>query len=284
MEDNPGDAELVSLYLENDSESKIKVEKAQSLAEAVRAIRKRSYKAVILDLGLPDSQGLQSLKGIQSVSEDLPIVVLSGICDLRISSEAVRIGAQEVLNKDTVSSASLVKSVLHAIEHHSILAMGKSDAYVDVLTGLYNQCGLLTVAEAAMDLALVSDSDFAALHIQVGLSDPEEPLTDEHIIKASKLIESSYRANDVLAHVNRAEFVLAMSDANPFHLERIARRLLTQFAVYKQESEDQIPFTVHVGVAHTQNGQSVTLDRLLTEARDRCHRSATENPGKSCVG
>ena len=71
---------------------------------------------VLLDLGLPDSQGMETLTLAQEANRRLPIVVLTGLDDQRFAVEAVRAGAQDYLVKGRFDSNLLVRTIRYAVE------------------------------------------------------------------------------------------------------------------------------------------------------------------------
>ena len=119
VEDNPGDRDLIMAYLERSGKS-FHVETAGSLDEALRKPKGRNFNIVLLDLGLSDSIGLDTLTQFRSHAPDIPIIVLTGLDDERTGLEAIRIGAQDYLIKGQVSANLLLRSMRHAIERHTL--------------------------------------------------------------------------------------------------------------------------------------------------------------------
>ena len=101
-------------------------ENADSLKEGLRLADEQSFDAVLLDLGLPDSQGLQTFMKFSSQEPSLPVIILSGLDDESIAARAVQLGAQDYLVKGNyltqgdAGSKLLVRSIHYAIERHSI--------------------------------------------------------------------------------------------------------------------------------------------------------------------
>ncbi len=87
-----------------------------SLAEAVDQLNNEYYDLIIIDLGLPDSQGLDTLFKIKDVSPGIPIIILSGTDNREVILQAMRVGAQDYLIKGQVDIRDLERSVLYAIE------------------------------------------------------------------------------------------------------------------------------------------------------------------------
>jgi DNA-binding NtrC family response regulator len=116
IEDNPGDAFLVRDMLAEEKTIKIDLEHMTSLTAGIGRIRQGSINIVLLDLGLPESHGLDTLKSLLPEAGNLPVIVLTGLSDQDIGAQAVYNGAQDYLIKGDVSSGLLVRSILYAIE------------------------------------------------------------------------------------------------------------------------------------------------------------------------
>ncbi|HEY6495965.1 MAG TPA: SpoIIE family protein phosphatase [Trebonia sp.] len=113
VEDDDGDALLVEELLQ-ETGSGVVVRRARLLAEAGKLISGAA--CVLLDLGLPDSQGLAGLRLLLHEAPNLPIVVLTGMADEHLGEEAVRAGAQDYLVKGDVTGATLNRVIRYAVE------------------------------------------------------------------------------------------------------------------------------------------------------------------------
>ena len=87
-----------------------------SLAQALGAIQDTSPEMVILDLGLPDSQGLDGLARIRKLAPAAAVVITTGARDESLAIEALRNGAQDYLLKGSLEASALVRSVRYALE------------------------------------------------------------------------------------------------------------------------------------------------------------------------
>jgi PAS domain S-box-containing protein len=115
VEDNPADARLVAEYL-RDVGSPVALTHARHLAHAVEQLRRRGFHAILLDLSLPDCQGIDTFARAHAAAPDAPIVVLTGLDDEEMAVRAVREGAQDYLVKDRVDGHLLHHSIRYAIE------------------------------------------------------------------------------------------------------------------------------------------------------------------------
>jgi serine phosphatase RsbU (regulator of sigma subunit) len=113
IEDDDGDAVLVEELL-REAGSEIVVQRARTLADARKHIPDAA--CLLLDLGLPDSQGLAGLQQLLRQEPDTAIVVLTGVADEYLGEEAVRAGAQDYLVKGDVSGKMLHRVIRYAVE------------------------------------------------------------------------------------------------------------------------------------------------------------------------
>lgn len=124
VEDAPSDADLIKEGLEDAGIGHFDVVHVDTLAKAQKTLRSGDViDSVLLDLGLPDSQGLNTLRNILKCCGDVPVIVLTGLNDDNIGREAVQIGADDYLVKGTESSVRsnlITRSICFAIERHKL--------------------------------------------------------------------------------------------------------------------------------------------------------------------
>jgi two-component system sensor histidine kinase UhpB len=119
VEDSATDALLLEDELEDSSFGPFSLRRSTSLDEALNQLRARRFDVLLLDLGLPDSEGLETLERIQSHNHDkIPIVVLTGLDDQILGIRALREGAEDYLVKN--GSRDSMRAVRYAIERKRI--------------------------------------------------------------------------------------------------------------------------------------------------------------------
>ena len=116
VEDNLGDAELIALALAESSDTRFQLTRATNLAEGMEQARTGEFQLVLLDLGLPDSQGLDTFTDFRAGAPHMPFIVLTGLDDTGIGLRAVQAGAQDFLVKGNFSSQLLVRAIRYAME------------------------------------------------------------------------------------------------------------------------------------------------------------------------
>lgn len=116
VEDNLAEARLLQEVLKGTLRSRFNLAHVKRLQAAIAQLQTHSFDVVLLDLTLPDSQGLASLDALIHSAPSLPIVVLTNTNDDELAVEAVRHGAQDYLVKRQMNQEILVRSLRYAIE------------------------------------------------------------------------------------------------------------------------------------------------------------------------
>jgi two-component system sensor histidine kinase UhpB len=121
LEDNPGDQILLCETLIEINFKAKNFTIFKSLSEFHAAIKNDEPDILLMDLSLPDSSGLKTIKSIVESTVNFPIIVLSGLKDMDAALESVKIGAQDYLLKDELNNDVLNKMINYAIERFSNL-------------------------------------------------------------------------------------------------------------------------------------------------------------------
>jgi DNA-binding NarL/FixJ family response regulator len=122
VEDNLGDARLLYEGMEEALPGQFQVTHVRRLSEALEFLWEDICNVVLLDLGLPDSHGLDTLVLVRAQAPDVPIVVLTGFEDEELGDQTLKEGAQDYLVKGQVDSRQLARSMRHAIARKAAAA------------------------------------------------------------------------------------------------------------------------------------------------------------------
>jgi len=115
VEDNPGDAQLVSELLANESPERFDIIHVPAVAAALNALQAHAFDAIVLDLGLPDGSGVEVVKAMRKSAPDVPIVVLTGLDDEALALACLDAGAQDYLAKNEVKTQNLRRAIGYAV-------------------------------------------------------------------------------------------------------------------------------------------------------------------------
>lgn len=121
VEDNPADADLAQERLDM-SEFRFELLSVSTLAAAFEALRRNRFDAILLDLNLPDSIGIETLRRLLARGVHGAVIVLSGTPDEELRRLTLREGAQDFLEKNDLHTRTLVRSVLYSLERHRVQA------------------------------------------------------------------------------------------------------------------------------------------------------------------
>ncbi len=120
VEDDPATHRLVKRILNDKTEStKYNLEIAESLAIAEKSLQRNRFDNILLDLGLPDSSGIDTVRSIRKVNNGTPIIVLTAQTDKEISIQAIREGADYYLVKGSFLREMLTRSIRCSIERRA---------------------------------------------------------------------------------------------------------------------------------------------------------------------
>jgi len=142
IEDNPADAEIIREELSSTQGTGFDIETATNLADGLAYIEDHDVSGVLLDLSLPDSEGMETFKKTRAQAPELAIVVLTGNEDEELGLQAVREGAQDYIVKGSLNGVGLSRAVEFAIERKLMETrhrrVKKMEAVISMSMGMVN--------------------------------------------------------------------------------------------------------------------------------------------------
>lgn len=120
VEDSAGDARLLREMLADAEALGMEIAQAGSMAEAERTLAAGVFDVVLVDLGLPDARGLEALQRARRVAPHVPLVVLTGVDDPMLATEAIQAGAEDYLVKGQIEHRALQRALRNAVERRAL--------------------------------------------------------------------------------------------------------------------------------------------------------------------
>ncbi len=120
IEDNLGDVKVVEATLRRAMDGDYTLTHVGQISEAQEVFASKRPDVILLDLTLPDSSGLETIKRTQAFAKDVPIVVLTGVDEAELGAAAIRGGVQDYLSKALMSGELLSRSLRYAVERFRI--------------------------------------------------------------------------------------------------------------------------------------------------------------------
>ncbi|HNK96853.1 MAG TPA: response regulator [Chitinophagales bacterium] len=120
IEDNPADARLVEIYLNESAMIQPQISRVSELGKGMLMLEERDFDVVLLDLTLPDSSGFETVKTILREFPGQTVIVMTGLEDDTVAINSVKAGAQDFIVKGQFDSNLLGRTITYAIERHRL--------------------------------------------------------------------------------------------------------------------------------------------------------------------
>jgi diguanylate cyclase (GGDEF)-like protein len=295
VEDNPGDRRLVAEML-NDAGGGAVLTSAERLADAEEPITRGLADLVLLDLSLPDSEGLDGLRRLRTAAPEVPVVVLSGLNDEQVALEAMQAGAQDYLMKGEVDGPSLTRAMRFAVERQRAERQLARLALRDALTGLPNR----VLFADRLEHALARDARLAAVQSDhgggrlvlmfvdldgfKGVNDRlGHHAGDELLIEVGHRLQEQLRGADTVARLGGDEFtVLCEAVATDADAMALAARLGTAINRPYELGDATATVSAAIGVAVARPGEEDAA-ALLRRADAAMYDAKRDGQGRAAM-
>ena len=259
VEDNQQDAEFIAMMLHRSQEISIRVDRASTLAEAMASLGQERYDIVLLDLGLPDSVGTESVSRIRDLVPYVPVVVLTGDDRGDTAIAAIDSGAQDYLSKHHLVGQLLSRVVQHSIARNSRLIRAQSEALVDGLTGHANRRACDAEIQRRMAdyqrhqhpfcVAIFDIDHFKQVNDRWG-----HQAGDDVIRAVSNTLVQHSRESDLVARYGGEEFVITFPMTRLEGAEQVVKKCHAAISELKVGPQ-QIPVTASAGFAEIKESE-----------------------------
>jgi diguanylate cyclase (GGDEF)-like protein/PAS domain S-box-containing protein len=120
VEDNEGDARLLREMFKEHGPLSTELTHVGSMVEAEKHLAQSAVDFILLDLGLPDAQGLGAVRRARAMAPRVPLVVLTGLDDELLAGQALHEGAQDYLVKGQIETRGLFRALRYAVERKTM--------------------------------------------------------------------------------------------------------------------------------------------------------------------
>jgi diguanylate cyclase (GGDEF)-like protein len=292
VEDNPGDARLLREMLREDPSHNTVLTHVETMVDAEQHLAEHATDIILLDLGLPDAHELGAVRWARSTAPRVALVVLTGLDDESLATQALQEGAQDYLIKGQVEVRGLLRALRYAVERKSLgdaLVVEQERAFHtaqhDFLTGLPNRMLLNDRIRQAIALAPRHEKRVAVLFLDLDgfkhINDSLGHSVGDKLLQsiAHRLVEC-VRASDTVSRQGGDEFVVLLSEAEQWEdAALIADRMLAAVAQVHTIDQLDLHITTSIGVSvHPGDGEDA---ETLIKNADTAMYQAKENGRQS---
>ncbi len=271
IEDDHDYAYILRRMLAARGDDALPFEHVDRLAAGIARIDEGGVDAVLLDLDLPDSFGIDTFLKIHERAPEVPVVVLSGLDDATIAVNAVRQGAQDYLVKGDFEGQLLVRAIRYAIERNHLQQRLRGLSLEDDLTGLYNRRGFIALAEQQLKMArrkgirlLIAFADLDGLK---AINDAHgHTVGSQAIVEAANVLRETFRDSDILARFGGDEFVILLPETEKETFEAPAERLRLNLRAFNDQKAHPYRLSMSLGAAAYDPEEPSSLHRLIEQA------------------
>ncbi|MEM7356774.1 MAG: diguanylate cyclase [Acidobacteriota bacterium] len=271
VEDDRDDAAMLRHMLQRAGEQRLELEHVGRLSGALERLEQGGIDVVLLDLGLPDSFGLETFTALNLDFPQVPALVLSGLDNETLALKAVREGAQDYLVKGDFGHPLLLRAIRYAIERHRLQESLRSLSLEDDLTGLYNRRAFLHLAEQQLRMARRHNTPVLLLFADL---DGLKAINDQHghtagsraIVDTATVLRETFRDSDIVARFGGDEFVILLPETEVSTFAVPAGRLRANLEAFNRRGARPFHLALSLGAAAFDPRQPCALEELIEQA------------------
>jgi two-component system, sensor histidine kinase and response regulator len=259
VEDNLGDARLLHESLKNAQNIHINFLHVMNVNDAIDQIKGRSFDVVLLDLSLPDSQGIKTIHRMLQAAPDIPIVVLTGLDNEEMGIQAVQSGAQDYLVKGDADIKLIVRVLRYAIERKRNEVELK-EARNLALEAAWLKSEFLTNMGHELRTPINGIMGMAGILIDSGLSEEQKQFAELVLSSADSLHRI---INDILDFSNIELSKLKLDTFN-FDLGYVVKSVVDTYAERAKSKDLDLVALINKNVHTSLRGDPGRLRQVLT--------------------
>ncbi len=297
VDDDPDFARVFQISLKAEKRVSFQVQTVSTLQSALDILRKENFQLILLDLGLPDSQGLRTFEKIAEAHPEIACVILSGTDDEVLSLEAVKKGAQDYVVKGEVRGEMLARILSYALERHrqkqkieELNEHLEQLSFLDPLTQLLNRRGLQRTLSRELEISGREGANLSVILLDL---DNFKPINDTfgHAVgdivlqEVSKVLKRTVRASDYVSRVGGDEFIILLPNtrlAEGMHFSERIRLAICQ-TPFVVAGGDTVRVTASLGFMSV-NKRTASVDSLLEETHAALAKSKRSGKNQVSAG
>ena len=273
VEDEMDHAILIRELIEEIKNVHYELTHVQNLNETLLELDNNNYDIILLDLSLPDEQGVDTVARVCEQAPDIPVVVMSGTDDETMAIKALQKGAQEYLVKGKVQSHALSRILRYAIMRHKGRVELQSLSLVDDLTGLYNKRGFILFAQQQLSLSVRAKRGMILFFIKLnGLKEIKDKSGhqsgDLALIETASILKEVFRDSDIVGRHAEDEFTAIAIESFDANNEIIITRLQDDLYSSNKQANRLYELSLSIGTAYYDTEELCSIEKLINRAEE----------------
>jgi len=271
VEDNPGDKRLVQEAFREIADLQSEIVHCQTVRQALESLAGGRPDVALIDLGLPDAQGLEAVRRIHDAAPEVPIVVLTMLNDESLGMQALKEGAQDYLIKTHIDWRTIWRALTYAIERQRVQVELFNLSLSDDLTGLYNRRGFLTLTQHQIKLAHRMGKTFLIAFIDLdGMKQINDTFGHQEgnhaLVETANILRDSFRQCDILARIGGDEFAVFVADAIQDNTSTVKQRMQQKLNSCNTDPSRRYQLSFSVGIVAANSSQNCHIEEILVQA------------------
>lgn len=285
IEDNIAQANLIKKRVSLLSTPSFLVRHAANLKAGIGFLSSKPD-VILLDLSLPDSQGLSTFIRMKEHAPDTPIIILTALDNETFGLEAVRHGAQDYLVKGKTEFGEIPRVLRYAIERNKNQSELRQWSLKDELTGLHNRRSFYLLAEQEMKSARREKRNLLFTFLDINglkvINDGFGHNAGDRTIRAmAELLNETFRSSDIVARLSGDEFAVLSHDATVEAAQIMAERLETAIKNFRMRFP--FDFSFSWGTSLFRFELPSRLEDLMAEADHHMYERKKTSERKSAI-
>ncbi len=272
FEDKPEDTQMIQEMVTKVMDTPFEFDCVKNLSTGLNRLSEGGIDVVLLNLSLPDSQGLDTFIRINTQVSDVPIIVITGQEEESLAVKATQVGAQDYVIKEHIDSVRFGCAIRSAMEQHRMHVELSDLELIDALTGLYSRWPFLILGQHYLKLANRSKRGLILFFVEIkGMKEIRENLRQKEIeqalIDTANVLKQTFRRSDIIGHIGTDEFAVVALEAHKENVEIINARLQKNCDIINTKENRGHKLSLNISTAFYDPTSPCSITGLMTRAR-----------------
>ena len=281
VESDPVDARRLAQMLCAAGAAKFRLRRAHKLRQAKRHLQNGRADVALVDLSLPDAQGLDLLVKALRTAPSVPFIALCGAADDSLAAQALQLGAQDFLVKSELNPEQLARALSFAIARQQAQLHLRSLSLLDELTGLHNRRGFISLAEQHLKLTSRQGVRSSLIFIDVDnlkyINDNFGHREGDYALqRIAGLLRECFRESDIIGRLGGDEFCVLLSHTGETGDLLVRKRLFQLIGRSNENSGRFYELSVSLGIVDVAGPQELEQQISRADALMYEHKRAKQ--------